>query len=82
MTTRELFNICRYNNFIFPNQEIILISYDAKEINMEQLKDIGNFIKSQFPTQKVIALPNTASITTVPKQTIQAIIKYLTDLIE
>lgn len=82
MTTQELFNICRYNNFIFPNQEIILISYDAKEIKPKELADIGNSIKSQFPKQKVIALPDTTSITSVPKQTIQAIIKYLSDLIE
>ena len=82
MTTQELFNICRYNDFIFPNQEIILISYDAKQIKPKELANISNSIKLQFPKQKIIALPDTVSITSVPKQTIQVIIKYLSDLIE
>lgn len=82
MTYKQLIDIVKYNNFIFPNQEIVVLTYNMDEIKPKEIMEITKYIQSTFPDQKCIALPSEVSIHSVPKQTIQNIIEYLTSLID
>ncbi len=62
--------------------EAITLFYDMENSTLEEIKNIFDSIKNNFPENKVIALPNKVSWEGCSKDVLKNIINMITEIIE
>ena len=62
--------------------EVITLSYDMRELHLNQVSNILEMLRNEFPNNKVIALPDNASLESCSKDILENIISMITVIIE
>jgi len=66
-----------------PHQtEAITLFYNMENTTIEETKNIFNYVKNNFPDNKVIALPNKVSLESCSKDVIENIISMISEIID
>lgn len=62
--------------------EAITLFFDTEKNTYEEIKNIFYLVKEKFPSNKVIALPNTTSLESCSKDVLENIISMILEVIE
>ena len=62
--------------------EAIVIGFNFNDTNVDEMNDIFNHIKSQFPNNKVIAIPDYISLQSCSKDVLENIISMISKIID
>ena len=62
--------------------EAITLSFNADEYCIESIEDIIKYIKSEFPDNVVIALPDKTSLESCSKDVLENYISMISEIIE
>lgn len=62
--------------------EAITLFYDMKSMTCEQVFDNVEYLKSKFPDNKVIALPDKASLESCSKDVLENYISMIAEIID
>ena len=62
--------------------EAITLFYNTENTSYEQVKNIFNSIKNNFPGNKVIAIPDRMSLESCSKDVLENIISMISEIIE
>lgn len=62
--------------------EVITLFYNTENTSCEQVKNIFNSIKNNFPKNKVIAIPDRVSLESCSKDVLENIISMISEIID
>lgn len=62
--------------------EAITLLYDMNSINCSQVYDMVQYLQKIFPNNKVVAIPNTASLESCSKDVLENIVSMIAEIIE
>lgn len=62
--------------------EAITLFYSKENSTIKQVYDIANFLRKNFPDNKVIVLPNNMSLESCSKDILENIISMIAEIIE
>lgn len=62
--------------------EAIVLRFSTADIGIEDLKKVFNRIKSEFPDNKVLAIPDYMSLQSCSKDTLENIISMVSEVID
>lgn len=62
--------------------EAIVIGFNFNDTNVDEMNDIFNHIKSQFPNNEVIAIPDYISLQSCSKDVLENIISMISKIID
>lgn len=62
--------------------EAIVIGFNFNDTNVDEMNDIFNYIKSQFPNNEVIAIPDYISLQSCSKDVLENIISMISKIID
>lgn len=62
--------------------EVITLFYDMRNLNLNQMSNIFEMLRNEFPNNKVIALPDNTSLESCSKDILENIISMITVIIE
>lgn len=62
--------------------EAIVLSFDLKKINVDDLLDLLNIIEFKFPNNTVVAIPNHISLQSCSKDVLKDIISMIIEATE
>lgn len=62
--------------------EVITLFFNMENTTYDQIKDIVDLLKEQFPNNKIIALPDTTSLDSCSKDVLENIISMISEVIE
>lgn len=62
--------------------EAIVIGFNFEDTNVEEMHDVFNHIKSQFPNNTVIAIPDYISLESCSKDVLENIISSISVIID
>lgn len=62
--------------------EAIVVGFNFQDISLENMKNLFNIIKSKFPNNTVVAIPDYISLQSCSKDVLENIISMITEIIE
>jgi hypothetical protein len=62
--------------------EAIVVSFNFNDISLENMQNLFNTIKSMFPNNTVIAIPDYISLQNCSKDVLENIISMITEIIK
>lgn len=63
-------------------KEAIVLHFDTKKISTENMYNIYNFVKSKFPNNIVIGIPDVECLETCSKDVLENYISMISEIIE
>ena len=62
--------------------EAIVVGFNFNNISLENMKNLFNIIKSKFPNNTVVVIPDYISLQSCSKDVLENIISMITEIIE
>lgn len=62
--------------------EAIVVGFNFKDMSLENMKNLFHIIKSKFPNNTVVAIPDYISLQSCSKDVLENIISMITEIIE
>lgn len=62
--------------------EAIVVGFNFNDISVENMENLFNLIKSKFPNNTVVAIPDYISLQSCSKDVLENIISMITEIIE